>query len=306
MKYFNKSSNCQNSFLAAFLLLGAFGLAPSTWAGGLRCSVGEVVIENLKIGQNYSLESLANLPLSVTNTGQQSITVRVEPLVPDASECRQGAEPIPAISWAKALPDSFQLAPQETKKVEMILNIPDDQSFFGKKYQVTFWSHSLAQPGDLLAVGLNSRVIFSIDRERETLGALPSGDLAISFLPAEITLDHIRPGHTFRLDEFLSKPLTVKNGSERALSVELQALAPDKSATVLLPGYDNLLGSATVILTPAKFELKPGEEKTISGTVNFPKGEHLTGKKFMCIISAAVVGQSVKTQIYSRIYAHAQ
>jgi hypothetical protein len=85
--------------------------------------------------------------------------------------------------------------------------------------------------------------------------------------------------------------------------VELQTLAPEKSATILPPGYANLLGSATVKLIPAKFDLQPGEEKTISGTVNFPKGEHLTGKKFMCVISAAVVGQSVKTQIYSRIYA---
>lgn len=288
-----------------FLLFGTLGLAPSTWASGLRCSIGEVVIENLKIGQSYSLKTLANLPLSVTNTGQQAVTVRVEPLVPGESESRLGAEPIPAIGWAKAQPDSFQLAPQETKAVELVLTIPDDEGFFGKKFQVTFWSHTLAQPGDLLAVGLNSRVIFSIDRERETPGAAPSGDLAISLLPAEITLEHIRSGQAFRLDEFLPEPLTVKNSGQKALSVELQTLAPEKSATLLPPGYVNLLGSATLELTPAKFTLQPGEERMISGTVFFPKGEPLTGKKFMCIVSAAVVGQSVQTQMYSRIYAHA-
>jgi len=306
MIFFNKTNICLKGLLPALLLFGTLGLTPSTWAGGLRCSVGEVVIENLKIGQSYSLKTLANLPLAVTNTGEQTVTVRVEPLVPSEGELRQGAEPIPAGSWAKAVPDSFQLAPQETKAVEMVLNIPNEEGFFGKKFQVTFWSHSLAQPGDLLAVGLNSRVIFTIDRERETPGVVPSGDLGISILPSEITLENIRSGRLIRLDEFMPKPLTVRNSSEKALSVELQTLVPEKSASLLPPGYANLLGSATVKLSPAKFDLQPGEEKKISGTVFFPIGEHLKGKKFMCIVSAAVVGQSVKTQIYSRIYAHAE
>jgi len=300
------SLKSQNRLAAIFcaLVLCGFSLFPDAWAGGLSCSVGEVVIENLKIGQTYSLKTLANLPLSVTNTGDQPVTVLIEPLVPGPGELRQKAEPIPQIKWARALPDSFKLFPKESKLVEMIIEIPDDEALFGKKFQVNFWSHTLAQAGDLLAVGLNSRVIFSIDRARETPGSVPSGDLSLSILPAEITLDKVNSGRQYRLEDFLQKPLTVKNGSQRELSVELHTVDVQKSATTLPPGYADLLGSAVITLTPNKFILKPGEEKTISGTVAFPKGERLTAKKFMCVVSAAVIGQSVQTQIYSRIYAH--
>jgi len=178
-------SNPRNlRFGAALLFLAASLPAQPVFGGGLRCSVGEVVINNLKIGQTYSLKKLVNLPLTITNTANQSVVVRVEPQVPASSELKQGAEPIPEISWAKAIPDSLELAPHESKQVEMILAIPDNEALFGKKFQVNFWSHTLAQAGDLLAYGLSSRVIFSIDQARETPGAVPSGELAISLLPA--------------------------------------------------------------------------------------------------------------------------
>ena len=304
MNVASKTNGCRPFLGAAILLFAVLALAPAAQSGGLRCSVGEVVITNLKIGQTYSLKKLVNLPLSVTNTANQPVIVRVEPQRPAPGELKQGAEQIPDVAWAKAVPDSFQLAPQETEQVEMILSIPDDERLFGKKYQVAFWSHTLAQAGDLLAYGLSSRVIFSIDQVRETPGAVLSGELAISLLPAVITLENVRSGRRYQLEDFLQKPLTVKNSSEKELSVELQTLDVHKSATTLPPGYADLLGSAMVKLTPEKFTLQPGEEKIITGTVSFPKGEPLTAKKFMGVVSAAVVGQAVQTQIYSRIYAH--
>jgi hypothetical protein len=76
-------------------------LAGPARAGGLRCSVGEVVIENLKIGQTYSLRTLANLPLSITSTCEGPVRVQVVPLVPEASELRHGAEAIPGVEWAQ-------------------------------------------------------------------------------------------------------------------------------------------------------------------------------------------------------------
>ena len=288
-------------FLSIVIL---FGLYPETFAGGLSCSIGEVVINNLKIGQTYSLKTLANLPLSITNTGEQTVIVQVEPLIPATSELRQGAEAIPDNAWASALPGSFELGPKQTKAVEIILSIPDDESLFNKKFQVNFWSHTLPQPGNFLAYGLNSRVIFSIDQVRELPGSVPQGDLSISLLPAEITLENIKPGKKYRLEDFTKKPLLIKNTSNKTLSVELQLLAPQNSVTTLTDGYTDLLSCATVKLFPHKFTLNPGEEKKISGTIFFPKGKFVPEKKFMAVISAAVVDQAVQTQIYSRIYAH--
>ncbi|MBI4547848.1 MAG: hypothetical protein HY707_07710 [Ignavibacteriae bacterium] len=294
-------SNLNSILVFAFIYLF---LLPNVWAGGLRCSIGEVVISNLKIGQTYSLKSLANLPLSITNTDNKPVTVLVEPLIPSEGELRQGASPIPDLTWASARPDSFVLAPQQTKAVELILTIPDNEALFSRKFQVNFWSHTLAQVGNLLAYGLNSRVIFTIDQVREEPGVVPTGDLSITFLPAEITLNKIKPGHEYRVEDLLHRPLVIQNTSNKKLSVELQMLSPQESATTLPQGYADLLSSGVLKLSPTKFTLEPGEKKSISGTVLFPKGKPLNGKKFMCVISAEVVNLSVQTQIYSRIYAH--
>lgn len=281
-----------------------FGLYQGTLAGGLSCSIGEVVIDNLKIGETYSLKTLANLPLSVTNTGDNPVILKVEPLVPGPSELRQGADPIPDKAWISAKPDSFTLAPRETKAVEIILTIPQDEALFNRKFQVNFWSHTLPQPGNFLAYGISSRIIFSVDQVRELPGSMPQGDLSISLLPAEITLENIKPGKKYRLEDFTKKPLVVKNSSSKTLSIELQLLAPQNSASSLTAGYTDLLSCASVKLFPHKFILNPGEEKKISGTVFFPKGESVKEKKLMAVISAVVVDQAVQTQIYSRIYAH--
>lgn len=285
----------------------AIGLlvSPDARAGGLRCSPGEVVIENLKIGQSYSLQTLAHLPLSVTNTGDQRTTVLIEALVPDSSELRQGAQPVPAAAWATARPDSFVLAPQETRLVEMMLSIPDDERLLGGKFEVIFWSHTLAQPGELLAYGLKSRVIFTIDKERG-VAAVDSGggELSIEFLPSAIFLKQVVRGREYRLENSDHKPLVVRNTSSRRVALELQPLSAIETGGGLPDGYEDLLKSANLKLSPAKFSLGPGEERTILGTLFFPKGEALKGKDFMCMVSAAVVDLPVRTQIYSRIHAH--
>lgn len=288
-------------------LVLAFGLLVPTgaWAGGLRCSLGEVVINNLKIGQSYSLQTLANLPLSVTNTGDQTTTVRIDALVPDPSELRQGALPVPSATWAMARPDSFVLAPKQTRLVELKLLIPDDERLFGKKFEVIYWSHTLAQPGDLLASGLKSRVIFTIDSVRGAAGAEPdSGELSIDFSPSQLILEGIVRGREYQLEDSLRKSLVLRNTSSRRVSLELRPLSAQDSDDRLKEGYADLLSSARLRLSPTKLSLGPGEERAISGTLMFPKGRPLKGKKFMCVVSAAVVDLPVHTQIYSRIYAH--
>ncbi len=283
-------------------IVSCFAVAAES--GGLSCSVGEVVIENLKIGQTYSLKTLANLPLSVTNTGSQSVTVRVEPLIPASTETKQGAEPIPALSWAKAVPDSFELAPQVTKAVEMILSIPEDEAYFGKKFQVNFWSHTLAKSGEFLAYGLSSRVIFTVDQVREEARNMPKGDFSFSILPAEINLQNLSPGVVYNLKELLEKPLAVHNTSGKKLAIEIKALGLEESATSAPEGYVDLWSSAEVNFSPSILHLEPGEAISISGTICFNQAGKISHKNFMGVICAAVTEQEIKTQIYSRIYAH--
>lgn len=291
---------------AARLAVLGLLIASNAWAGGLRCSFGEVVVNNLKIGRSYSLKELANLPLVVTNTDDKPCIVRVDALVPGEGELKQGALAIPAATWASAQPDSFALAPGEARPVELMLSIPDDPALFGKKFEVIYWSHTLAQAGNLLAYGLKSRVIFTIDVARDTSTTSPTGDLAITLHPAEIALHDAAAGHEYALESADRHPITVKNGSDHRVNLELQVLGPKDAGIDAAKGFDDLLAAAHVRLMADTLSLAPGEEKAVTGSVSFPKGTSIKGRKFLCVLSAAVVGQPVRTQIESRIYVHAR
>jgi hypothetical protein len=275
-------------------------------AGGLRCSVGEVVIENLKIGQRYSLKTLANLPLSLTNTSEHTVRVAIEPMVPDSSELRQGAEALPSVSWASVTPDTLEMAPREMKAAEMILEIPDDEKLFGRKFQVMFWSHTLPLPGELLAYGLKSRVIFTIDVSREEEGSAPAGDLSLSLEPARVEIEKAKSGKTYRLEEAAKQPLKIRNTSTRPVQVELKALKLEEAGVRVDAGCAELLGAGDVAISPSVFSLQPGEERTVEGTLSLSKSSRPKGKDLMCVIAAAVTDQEVRTQIYSRLSVHAR
>jgi hypothetical protein len=290
------------------MLLGlGLSIAMPALAGGLRCSFGEVVINNLKIGKTYSLVTLANLPLVVTNTDDKPSTVRVDAQVPGESELRQGAEAIPAVSWASAEPDSFVLAPNESRSVELKLSIPDDEKLFGKKFEVVYWSHTLAQTGSLIAYGLKSRVIFGIDLARDTANTAPqTGELSIKLSPSQIVLHDVEPAHEYRLEDTDHQPITVKNTSDKPVDIELKALSLKDATVDAQPGFEDLLAKAKIQIGPSTLTLAPGEKRSVTATLVVPKGAAIKGRKFTCVVSAAVVNLPVRTQIYSRIYVHAR
>ncbi len=294
------------AYLHAAALCCAVGLAAPAAAGGLRCSVGEVVIENLAIGHTYSLSSLANLPLSVTSTTEGTVRVAIEPLVPDAVELRSGALAIPDRRWATALPDTLDLEPQQTRAADMSLAIPNDPALLGKRFQVTFWTHTMPREGELLAFGLKSRIIFSISPTADAADVQPTGDLSLSLQPAEFKVKALSSGKTYRLEKASSEPLKVRNTSNHKVSVELRAMSFESAGATLRPDDAELLKAAQVRFEPDSLTLEPGEERTITGAVTMGPGKALRGKNLVCVISAAISGQAVQTQIYSRLRAEAQ
>lgn len=283
---------------------GGLGFAGTAAAGGLRCSVGEVVIENLKIGQTYSLRSLANLPLSVTSTCDGAVLVRIAPMIPDTSELKMGAEAIPALEWAAAVPETLALAPGQTGVADLMLRIPDDERLFGRKFQAVFWSHTLPRPGELLAYGLKSRVIFSIDTTRADPGEpATTGDVGIELTPGSVKLDGVVRGKPSSLTDRAGHGLQVRNTSTKPVTVEISTLSAAAAGVPMERGCTELLDSATMSLTPERITLGPGESREITGTVQLAPAKGGLRGDLMCVVSATVVDQPVRTRIFSRVYA---
>ena len=146
-------------------------LPPSLFAGGLSTNLGEVLIQNLETGDSYCLKKLANVTLSVVNRGEDTVFVKATPEVPDTVELRQNAEPIPSAAWITIETDSMVLAPGQMGVSDVCIDVPPDTTLAGRKFQVMLWSRTIPRPGDFIACGLKSRVLFTIAAEADSSAA---------------------------------------------------------------------------------------------------------------------------------------
>jgi len=287
----------------ALPLLLALATPLAASAGGLRCSVGEVVLENLKIGKAYSLRTLANLPLTLTNTADHAVTVALDPLVPGESELRGGAEAIGSAGWVSVVPETLTLEAGQTGTADVSLAVPDDETLFGRRFQAMVWSHTLPDPNDLISVGLKSRIIFSVDTERDTGATLPSGELGIELESAELKLSNVKSHHAYPLEQLMTRPMTVRNTSARTLTIELApAAVPASEASEA----GDLLAVAELRFDPAVVVLAPGERRAVTGTLTVADPARLRGRRLRCAVSASVTDLAVRTRILSRIVAVAR
>jgi len=132
-------------------------------AAGLTTGFSEVSLSDLKIGKSYSTKETAGLPLVVVNTGDEPIDLKVELLLPQPSELKEGFEPIPDLTWIKLEKTEFKdIKPNDAAMTDVVISIPDDARYSGKKYQVFIWSHTV---GRRIGVGLKSKLLFAVSKQ---------------------------------------------------------------------------------------------------------------------------------------------
>ncbi len=278
-------------------------------AGGLSTQLGEVVIENLQIGQTYNLKELANLQLIVTNTGEIQVDLLMEALVPDTGELRQGAAAIPDPSWIALSQDSFKLVPNQNAISDIIISIPDDAQYLGKKYQVNIWSHTLGGGSMNVAVGLKSRIIVTTDTVKadvDQLSTRSNASVDFTMTPGEIYLDNVPLGKRYDIGKEAGMILTVTNNGEREQVFKLQSRAVGNSSATLTGDYSDTPDAAFLSFSESEFTLLPKGTTTVKMYLEFPAKEEYASKKFMFIIRAFTVGDKVSTGVYSRLYASLQ
>ena len=146
-------------FIAAVVVLTVMPCS-NLWAKGLSTGFSEVTMEELEIGRDYSTKEVAGLPLVVVNTGEEPIDLKVELLMPDASELKEGYEPIPDLGWVSLGQTEFSaIQPKEAAETDVLISIPSNDVYRGRKYQVYIWSHTT---GTAIGVGLKSKLLFTI------------------------------------------------------------------------------------------------------------------------------------------------
>lgn len=300
--------NIVNGLSAFWLSILVFVAAAGAQAGGLSTQLGEVVIENLQVGQTYNLKQLANLRLTVTNDCDDTVALKMDILLPDSSQLKGGAKRLPDTSWVRLSQDSFILGPSEKASSDIVLSIPNDDQFLGQKFQVAIWSHTVnfGSKGMLIGYGLESRVIFTTDTVRAKKGEFvkssnASVDLALE--PEAIYLDDVELGTTYDLEIGKRQVLSITNRSDKAQTFRLQSLKVSNSATTLTEGYEDAPDASYLRFSENEFALPPHGTKEVKVYLYFPRLMEYSGKRFMFVVRAFSAGTKVSAGVYSRAYA---
>lgn len=277
-------------------------------AGGLSTQLGEVVIENLQVGQTYVLSKFANLKMIVTNTSDFPVNLRMEVLKPDSSELRLGALMIPKASWVRLSQDHFKIAPNEQAQSEITISIPDNNDFRGKRFQVIIWSHTLPDEGSgmFLAYGLKSRLIFTIDSVRTPqIGVVDSVDAPGDFVlkPGMIQLDTVPLGILYDVEKREGQVLEITNSCDHEQAFRLQSLPVSKTLTTLEEGFEDTPDASFLKFSEDRFVLQPGQKKTIKVYLNIPVEHNYRGKHYMFIVRAIAENEHIVASVYSRLLA---
>lgn len=139
------------------------------YALGLSTNFGEVLLDNLQPGKTYSTKNIINMPLRIVNTDKTATDLKIEILIPknEPANLKEGFEPIPDSRWIRLEKEHFEnVRPGEIAETDVIITIPESSFYAGKKYQVYFYSHTISKSGTTIAVGLRSRLLFTVRQKK--------------------------------------------------------------------------------------------------------------------------------------------
>ena len=143
-----------------FLLLGSL-FCQNSYSYGLRTTFGKVILENIPMGRVYSMRQDAKFPLVIRNDSDQQSNLKLQVLVPKPNEVQEGYEAIPDKSWISLEKDAMAIEPQGEGETDVVIHIPDNEKYQGRKFHVFIWSYTT---DGSLGIGLKSKLLFSVER----------------------------------------------------------------------------------------------------------------------------------------------
>ena len=144
------------------LLLLAMWVTPLACAEGLSTSFADIEVGNVVLGRPQKVLDQAGRSLTIKNLGATPVRVVIDVLVPQPTQLRSGAQPIPDVRWMEARPNVVVLGAHEEKECEISLHVPRKKTFRAQYYQAMIWSHGVPSDsqGMTISAGLLSRVRF--------------------------------------------------------------------------------------------------------------------------------------------------
>ena len=152
------------------IVLGCLVVGASTGASSageqttaLRTEFGEVHLQSLAIGKTYSVARIASEQFVVSNTGEDSLFVHVEAVVPAQHQLRSNALPVPDRRWVRLEMADLVLPAHSTRTTDVYLSLPYDPDLAGKLFQVDILSRDVNRVQDTQ----RHRLLFTVEMDPE-------------------------------------------------------------------------------------------------------------------------------------------
>jgi len=281
-------------------------------AGALFTRMGEVRIDNIRLGNTFSMVQALNMPFTVTNGSTFRAELKMEIVIPvkDDKDLRPGYEPLPDVSWVKLFQDFFILEPGADAVTDVVFTIPEKKEYFGKKYQFYIVS-SITRGISNVNVGIVSRFLFNIiskegmamlQGEKPPARMEPVANLNFSLLPWEVFLKGGKLGSLIDVSKETGTPLKIVNPNDEEMRFSLKCITVREAGVSLKAGYGDCPDPSFLNFSEAEFVVPPDSIKKINMYLKFPKQDEYFGKRYMFIIVLENLGQEVKGKVFSRLY----
>jgi hypothetical protein len=277
--------------LGVFLIsLGLIPLAAGAGTVGLSLgSFGELLVENLAIGENYSMMKLMNMPFEVKYKGEASVNLSLKATKPLPTEVKPGFEAIPDTNWISFGNSLVAMAPNSTFKTDVNISIPNDKQYLGKKYHVALLaSLSSGIPGDTrVQMGVIGKLLFTIAPMEKPVRS--SSDQAVNlnftFEPALLKLEDVQLGQKTNILTADKKPVIIKNLSDKEIKCLMTSLDPKKEVSSIYPYYEACPNPEFLQFKEKNIIVAPGKEKPLNMWLEIPDQPEYRGKSYQFVIS---------------------
>ncbi len=254
----------------------------------------EILVQNLQIGQTYSMINLVNLPLEIANNGDAPATVEINVFKPSPGKTKPGFEPIPDTSWITIAPKQVTIAAHAVYDTDVKISIPKDKALLGKKFHADLHVRTLPEGKSMMMIALavQGRFLFTIAPVEQETTAPEKVNLNFSVKPGRIVLDQVPLGRAVAVKAEKGHPVTIKNSSAEELTIFVKSLDPRQTITRIEEGYQACPDPNFITCPQGELQLKGKSEKALELKLRIPDQPAYRGKHYQFIVAVSTGEQT--------------
>lgn len=289
-----------------FIFFFSFNFQPLKAGERLSSNMGELLLRHLQPGTTYNLTTLLQFPLEVVYEGSSEVILKLDPVLPEENEKKEGFENIPDLEWIHVNPNIFETKGSTVIHSNVTITIPNENALLGRKFIVYLWSRVAKKGGGFgMGIGTKSRLLLTIAEKKNNPENFTQGSSYMGFKldPGMATLKKTLLGKKIKALKNSKGSLKIINFGSENKKFKIEVV--DGSSLGMEPPEGMEWGSkeTEISIKPNKIKIKAGKSKKIKISLKLPKKEKFYGKKYQYLlrVSPDDLGEGISSGILFRI-----